>query len=177
MKKQHIMICWLLMITVCSGAEVFLKSESTGRLYGPFEMKDGEIVKIGKSAFVVVEKDTLPPLAKAVTLEDKLKALRLPHVDFRMASTEDCVRFIQDQVALIQPDLALRIVVKRPKSFRVIDASRMDPFETASRASHETPSGVTLNEKYGSVYGVLNEVAEQSGFQIRYSNRQVTLLK
>ncbi len=170
--------CLCLLACVCNGSELFLKSESTGRLYGPFEMRDGEKVQIGKSAFVVVEKQAPQTIPKAATMEGELKAIRLAQVDFRNASAEDCTAFIQQQVSSLRPELGLSIAVKRPKSFRVIDVDRMDPFSEPSRpGGNQRQDRVTLKEMNGSVFGVLNEVAEQSGFQIRYSGRRITLIQ
>lgn len=141
-------------------------------------MQDGESIQLGKSAFVVVEKSEEPKTPETVTLEDELREIRLPQVNFRNASTEDCVRFIQEQVSALRPGVELHILVKRAKSFRAIDTERMDPFaEPSSPAEDLGQARVTHSEVNGSVLEVLNEVAQQSGFQIRYSGRRITLIQ
>ena len=166
-----------LICILCQGADLYLKSESTGRLYGPFEMRDREHIEIGKSSFTVVEKDVAPTTTKPPTLEQRLREIRLPDVDFRNASAEDGVDFLKSQLIQSHPDLGINIIVKRPKSFRAIDTDRADPFAAVSLPQVAVDRKVNLSELNATAYSVLEQIAEQAGFKIRISGRLITLVK
>ena len=191
-----ILTCLSCMCLLCQGDEVYLKSESTGHLYGPFEMQDGEHIQIGKSSFTVVEKSLVSTPATPVNIAQRLKGIRLPEVDFRNAEAEECVDFLAAQLLQIHPELGINFVVKRPKAFRAIDTERSDPLGATSvyrdtcarrhsdrgvRAPTE-PAGVlerrvTLAEINATAYSVLEQIAEQAGFKIKMSAHHVTLVK
>jgi hypothetical protein len=177
MKHLNYISAFLAMASAHAYGDLFLKSEATGREYGPFAFQDGEEVVLGKSVFTVVERVDATSQKPSGRLDDELKNVRFPVTEFRHAAAEDCARYVEDQLAERRPDLAVRVVVKRPKAFRVIDPDRMDPFAESARFEGREQSRVTLREVNGSAYALLKEIADQSGFQIRFTTRMVTLFQ
>jgi hypothetical protein len=177
MKHFKYIFAFLAMASACAHGDLYLKSEATGREYGPFAFQDGEAVVIGKSTFTVLEKADATAQKPSGRLEDQLKTVRFPMTEFRQAAAEDCARYIEAQLAELRPDLAVRVVVKRPKAFRVIDQDRMDPFADSARFVGGEQARVSLREVNGSAYALLKEIAGQSGFQLRFTTRVVTLFQ
>ena len=177
MKHLNYISAFLAMVSACAYGDLYLKSEATGREYGPFAFQDGDEIVIGKSTFTVVEKTGATSQKPSGRLEDVLKNVRFPMTEFRHAAAEDCARYVEAQVAELRPDLAVRVVVKRPKAFRVIDPDRMDPFADSARLEGGEQARVSLREVNGSAYSLLKEIADQSGFQLRFTTRVVTLFQ
>lgn len=85
---RHMGIAWLLTISsgVCYGEDFNLKYEKTGKLYGPFEYRDGAELKIGSAVFQLVKasqedgsKGELGDIMrKMAELDQRQKALKKP---------------------------------------------------------------------------------------------------
>lgn len=77
---------------VVAGDSLMLRNEQTGAEYGPVDVVTGAEVKIGDATFVVTVKEQTAAQKK---LEDKLKAIVIPHLDVEEASIEEAANFLR----------------------------------------------------------------------------------
>ncbi len=174
MYKQLGFLCLVLQCQALHADDIYLKSASTGRLYGPFQMAEGEVITLGRSEFTV-ERQPAADRTAPQSPEQRLRTVRLPHVIFRAAAAEDCAAFVQARLAELEPELDFKVIVKRTKAFRPIDGQNMDPFGRTGSAS-PTEAGVTLSVHEVPAYTVLKEIADQAGGRLKIAGRTVIIL-
>jgi hypothetical protein len=107
---MHRLLVVLLSVAVSStvswGDQFHLKSDKTGKVYGPFETKVGSTLTIGNSAFTVVRIDQASDThekrdghenadSSAPDIVKKLETIVIPEIDFRQANIHDVVDFFQ----------------------------------------------------------------------------------
>ena len=96
MKKEisiTIAVFTLIMVTSALAKGFSLKDNATGKVYGPFQFKDGARVKIESNELIVVKTD--PAHEKLVAI---LKETKIPSINFRDAAVMDIASFLSRTV-------------------------------------------------------------------------------
>lgn len=90
--KKWMLAGWFLACGVgtCAAEAFYLKHQTTGQTYGPFEFSNGAQVKIGAATFTIVRAP-----AAGMTTGQKLKQTMIPEIDFREAAVADVVEFLR----------------------------------------------------------------------------------
>lgn len=79
-----------LMELPAAAAPFYLKHEQTGKLYGPYDFKQGAKVRIGRTDFRLVKAGV-----STLTLNQALDATIIPDLNFSRASARDVVEFLR----------------------------------------------------------------------------------
>ena len=95
MKRNVLTVALLVSLTAVVHAEsFFLVDRDSLKRYGPFELKEGATVTIGKQVFIV-QKPGGEAEARAMTVEARMEAIKIPQIDLRQARIRDAVEFLK----------------------------------------------------------------------------------
>lgn len=83
-------VCVIMSMT-CLAESFQLKSDKNGKLYGPYEFKDGATVVIGKASFTLIKSEQAPS-----ALEKKMDGIIIPRLQFRQANIADVLNYLLD---------------------------------------------------------------------------------
>lgn len=82
-------VCVIMSMT-CLAESFQLKSDKNGKLYGPYEFKDGATVVIGKASFTLIKSVQAPS-----ALEKKMDGIIIPQLQFRQANIADVLNYLR----------------------------------------------------------------------------------
>lgn len=176
MKKQILFVILMGVVTVSMAKEFRLQHDATGQTLGPFPMKNGAQIAIGKTTFTVLIDGISPFIPMEGVLADQLKATTLPSAVYMNASPLDCISHIREVLnTTAKPDAQINIVTRNVQE----DAPfSMDPFDMdfdkMDRSSKELKT-VTLTLKDVSALYVLEEICKQGELHMREENGMVVI--
>ncbi len=151
-------VCSFVIFTQLASAELFyLQEKSTGKIFGPFSDKTGAKVLVDKKEYVLVRaKNEIKK--STLTVEQKLKIIKIPKIDFRAADMQDVVTFLRYQSKAQDPDkTGVNIILNVKKDDNV-------------GAITFSGSTMTLEE-------LLNTIAMVSGLSVKIRNNSVLLAR
>ena len=152
--------------SVAAPTEFFLKSEKTGKTYGPFTTENGSRVSLGKGKFVVISKKVKPS-----GTEEILGSIELDQFHVLQASIDDAVDALTKNIRAHRsgiPNLSINV---KPRS--VGPNLRKDRPNPATDLSREPR--ITLELTNVTALEALRKVAEAYDYRLEIAIDRVTL--
>jgi hypothetical protein len=169
MKKIIVFAIQMALVNCAFSAEFRLQHDESGRILGPFLMKNGAKVAIGKTTFTILMNEPALFAPMEGPLADKLQSIILPKMDFRNASPTDCVSYIREVINAMSAtpiDIVVRNI-EEPDPF-AMDFDKMDSFPTQTKT-------VTFTLHNSSALVVLEEICKQTDLHMHEESGVVVI--
>ena len=156
MKKILAFAFQMALVNYAFSAEFRLQHDESGRILGPFEMKNGAKVAIGNTTFTVLINEPKFIASLEGPLADKLQSIILPTMNFMSASPKDCVSYVREAINAISAT-PINIVVRNveePDPF-AFDFDKIDSLPKRNKT-------VTFTLYNSSALVVLEEICRQT---------------
>ena len=144
------------LVTPALSTEFRLQHDESGRILGPFPMKNGAKVAIGKTTFTLLMNEPAYIASMEGPLADKLQSIILPTMNFMSASPENCVSYVREAINAMSAT-PINIVVRNveePDTF-AFDFDKMDSLPKRTKT-------VTFTLYNSSALVVLEEICRQT---------------
>lgn len=151
--KSMVGILGFLVLAASASAEEFsLVREATGKKFGPFEYRDGGTVVVDGKTY------TLKTIDRTARLEQKLKELIVPRIDFRGAPIQAVVEFLRAESVRLDPvGTGVNLVLQLPEPAR------------------PAPSQITLSLERIPLYHAIHYVCLAAGLQYEIQEKAVLI--